>query len=146
MHGKEEWVLIWLGSQYKCVERPVRPVPANISTSDQRCFNVVGQRWKKVDLTLKMKQNLTPDCQRFTTSVQCQCLTLKQRRNDVAQRRNNLVQRCARLLRSCAASFRCCFNVGHWLCIDIVQRCFNVASILVKAVLNPIGLVMIMDL
>ena len=26
MPGKEEWVLVYLGSQHKCVERPVRPV------------------------------------------------------------------------------------------------------------------------
>ena len=26
MPGKEEWVLVWLGSQHKCVGRPVRPV------------------------------------------------------------------------------------------------------------------------
>ena len=30
--------------------------PANISTSDQRCFNVVDQRWNNVDPTLKLKQ------------------------------------------------------------------------------------------
>ena len=24
--GKEEWVLVWLGSQHNCVEPPVRPV------------------------------------------------------------------------------------------------------------------------
>ena len=29
---------------------------ANISTSDQRCFNVVDQRWNNVDLTSKMKE------------------------------------------------------------------------------------------
>ena len=28
----------------------------------------------------------------------------------------------------------------------LIQRCFNIASILVKAILNPIGLVIIMDL
>ena len=26
MPGKEEWVLVWLGSQHKCVEPPVWPV------------------------------------------------------------------------------------------------------------------------
>ena len=53
--------------------------PANISTSDQRCFNVVDQRWNNVDPTLKMKQNLTSDFQRYTTLIQRQSLTLKQR-------------------------------------------------------------------
>ena len=36
-------------------------IPANISTSDQRCLNVVDQRWNNVDPTLKMKQNPTSD-------------------------------------------------------------------------------------
>ena len=39
--------------------------PANISTSDQRCFNV----YLNVDLTLKMKQNPTSDFQRCTTLI-----------------------------------------------------------------------------
>ena len=30
--------------------------PANISMSDQRCFNVVDQRWNNVDPTLKIKK------------------------------------------------------------------------------------------
>ena len=33
--------------------------PANISTSDQRRFNVVDQRWNNVDPMLKMKQKPT---------------------------------------------------------------------------------------
>ena len=57
--------------------------PANISTSDQSCFNVVDQRWKNVDPTLKMKQNPTSDFQCCTTLIQSQCPTLKQRRNNV---------------------------------------------------------------
>ena len=31
----------------------------NISTSDQRCLNVVDQRWNNIDPTLKMKQSST---------------------------------------------------------------------------------------
>ena len=54
-------------------------IPANISTSDQRCFNVVNQRWNNVDSMLKMKQNPTSDFQRYTTLIQRQFLTLKQR-------------------------------------------------------------------
>ena len=49
--------------------------PANISTSYQRCFNVVDQRRNIVDTTLKMKQNPTSDFQR--------CTKLIQRRNNV---------------------------------------------------------------
>ena len=56
-----------------------RGTPANISTSDQRCFNVVDQRWNNVDPTLKMKQNPTSDFQRCTTLIQRRCATLKQR-------------------------------------------------------------------
>ena len=35
--------------------------PANISTSVQRCFNVVNQGWNNVDPMLKKKQNPTSD-------------------------------------------------------------------------------------
>ena len=57
----------------------------NISTTDQRCFNVVDQRWNNVDPKLKMKQNMTSDFQLSTTLIQRQCSTLKQRRSNVAQ-------------------------------------------------------------
>ena len=57
--------------------------PANISTTDHRCFNVVDQRWNNVDLTLRMKQNPTSDFQRCTTLIQRRCATLKQRWNNV---------------------------------------------------------------
>ena len=40
-----------------------------------------------------MKQNLTSDFQRCTTLTKRQCLTLKQRRNNVTQRQNNIAQR-----------------------------------------------------
>ena len=65
--------------------------PANISTSDQRCFSVVDQRWNNVDPTLKMKQNPTSDSQRCTTLIQRQCPTLKQLRNNVT---STMYQRC----------------------------------------------------
>ena len=60
--------------------------PANISTWDQRCFNVLDQHWNKVDLTLKIKQYPTADFQRCTTWLQRQYSTLKQCRNKVVQR------------------------------------------------------------
>ena len=62
---------------------------ANISTSDQRCFNVVNQRCSNVDRTLKMKQNPTSDFQLWTTLIQHRCPTLKQRWINVAQCRYN---------------------------------------------------------
>ena len=68
--------------------------PTNISTSDQRCFNIVDQRWNKVDPTVKMKQNPTSDFQGCTTLRQRQCPTLAQRQSNVTQRRNNVAQRC----------------------------------------------------
>ena len=67
-------------------------LPANISTSDQRCFNVVDQRWNNVDPTLKMKQNLTSDFQSSTTLIQNRCPTLKEHRSNVAKRRSNVAQ------------------------------------------------------
>ena len=49
--------------------------PANISTSDQRCFNVVDQRWNNVDPTLKLKQNPKWFFQRCTTLIQ-RCINI----------------------------------------------------------------------
>ena len=63
------------------------------------------------------------DFQRCTTLIQRQWPTLKQRRKNVTQ--------CRTMLN----------NAGTTL----IQRCFNLASILVKAILNPIGLVKIVD-
>ena len=68
-------------------------VQANISTLDQRCFNVVDHRWNNVDPTLEIKQNPMSDFKRCTTLMQCHCLTLKQRRNNVTQRQNNVAHR-----------------------------------------------------
>ena len=48
-----------------------------------------------------MKQNPTSDFQRCKTLIERQCLTLKQRRNNVIQRQNNvgttLIQHCFKL-------------------------------------------------
>ena len=35
---------------------------------------------------------------------------------------STLYQRCVTLFRRCVTLFRHCFNVGHWRCINIVQR------------------------
>ena len=70
-----------------------KPFPANISTLDQCCFNVVDQRWNNVYPTLKMKQNPTSDFQSCRTLIRRQCPTLKQRWNNVTQRWNNVAQR-----------------------------------------------------
>ena len=59
------------------------PSPANMPTSNQRCFNVVNKRWNNVNPRLEMKQNLTSDFQRCTTLKQRWWLTLKQRWNNV---------------------------------------------------------------
>ena len=88
---------------------------SNISTSNQRCFNVVDHRLNNVDPTLKMKQNPTSHFQRCTTLIQRQCPALKQRRNNSTQRWNNVVS-------------------------TLYQE-----STLVKAILNPVGLMMIAD-
>ena len=44
-------------------------ISANISKSDQRCFNVMDQRSNSVDPTVKMEQNSTMDFQRCTTLI-----------------------------------------------------------------------------
>ena len=67
-----------------------KPIPTNISTSDQRCFNVVNQRWNDVDSTLKIKQNPMLDFPLYTTLIQRQCPALKQRRKNIAQRWYNV--------------------------------------------------------
>ena len=98
--------------------------PGSISTWDQRCFNVVDQRWNNVDLTLKMKQNLTSDFHRCITLMQHQCTTLLKK---FPQRRIKLSQRC--------------FKVD----MTLSQPCFNVVSTLVKAISNPIPLAINME-
>ena len=112
------------GQDQKLFKLIVSSYPASISTSDQRCFNVVDQRWNNVDTTLKMKQNPTSDFQRCTTLIQRESPTMKKRRAALHNVQTTLP------------------NVGTTL----VQRFFNPASTLVKAILNPIGLVMVMVL
>ena len=51
---------------------------ANVSTSDQRCFNVVNQRSSNIDPTRKIKQNPTSDFQCCTILIQLWRGTLKQ--------------------------------------------------------------------
>ena len=97
--------------------------PANISMLDQLCFNVGDQRWTNVDPTLKMKQNPTSDFQ------------LAQRWYNVSARRWNNVEI---TLHNAKTTLH---NVGTTL----IQRCFNLASTLVKAILNSIWLMMIVD-
>ena len=60
--------------------KSVVDIPDNISTPDQRCFNVADQGWNNFDPTLKMKQKPTSDFQRCTTLIQHQFPTLKQGR------------------------------------------------------------------
>ena len=112
------------GQDQKLLKFIVSSYPASISTSDQRFFNFVDQRWNNVDTTLKMKQNPTSDFQRCTTWIQRESPTMKKRRTALHNVQTTLP------------------NVGTTL----VQRCFNLASTLVKAILNPIGLVMVMVL
>ena len=112
------------GQDQKLLKFIVSSYPASISTSDQRCFNFVDQRWNNVDTTLKMKQNPTSDFQRCTTWIQRESPTMKKRRTALHNVQTTLP------------------NVGTTL----VQRFFNPASTLVKAILNPIGLVMVMVL
>ena len=95
------------------VYKPTLTYPANISTSDQRCFNV------KITLIWCWKWN----------KIRRRIFNFAQRWYNVSARRWNNVETTLH-------------NVGTTL----IQRCFNLASTLVKTILNPIGLVMIMDL
>ena len=92
---KEQTALEWAAFNYHLesvrILRFHSAFPTNISTSDQRCFNTVDQSSSNVDLTLKMKQNLTSDFKRCTTLTQRQYPTLKQSPNNVPQRCINVV-------------------------------------------------------
>ena len=90
--------------------------PANISTSDQH--------WNNVDPTLKMNK------------IRRQIFNVTQRWYNVSARRWNNVEA---ILHNVEKTLH---NVGTTL----IQRCFNLATTLVKVILNPVGLVMIMDL
>ena len=98
--------------------------PANISTSDPRCFNVVDQRWNNVDPTLKMNK------------IRRQIVNVTQRWYNVSARRWNNVE----------ATLHNVETTLHNVGTTVIQRCFNLATTLVKVILNPVGLVMIMDL
>ena len=83
----------------------------NISMLDQRCFNILDQRWGP---RLKMKQNPMSDFQHCTTLIQQWCTTLKNR---------------------CTTSFQCCFNVD----MTLSNYCFKVVSASVKPFENQSG-------
>ena len=86
-------------------------LPANISTSDKSCFNVVGQRSNNVDPTLKMKQNLTLYFKG--------CITLKY---NVGARRWYDVK-----------------TTLHNVVTKLYQRCFNTALTFLKLDRNQSG-------
>ena len=95
----------------------IRSSPANISTSDQRCFNV------EITLIRHWKWN----------KIRRWIFNVAQRWYNVSARRWNNVET---TLHNVETTLH---NVGTTL----IQRCFNLASTFVKPVLNPIGLVMI---
>ena len=98
--------------------------PANISTLDQRCFDVVEQRWNNVDPTLKWNKFQ----RRIFNVAQCWYNVSARRWNNVETTLHNVE------------------STLHKVGLTLIQRCFNLASTLDKAILNPIGLVTIMDL
>ena len=113
-----------------------RYYPANISTSDQGCFNVVDHRSNNFDPTLKMKQisevgflTLNKIDTMWVSSVEA---TLNQRCTTSMEPFFNVVQ--------------FYFNVVSTLIWRYLKGCFNVASTSVKAILKPIWLVKSMDL
>ena len=89
--------------------------PDNISKSNQRCLNVVNHRWK----WNKIRRRIFNVAQRWY--------------NFGARRWNNV--------EITLHNNETLYNVGT----KLIQRCFNLASTLVKAVLNPIELVMTVD-
>ena len=78
---------------FSCMQCVAVNVPSQHFNIGSTLFQRCDQRWNNVDPTLKMKQNPTSDFQRFTTLIEPQCATLKQRRNNVTQRQNNVAQR-----------------------------------------------------
>ena len=106
-------------------------LPTKISTSDQRCFNVVDQRWNNVDPTLKMNQNPMLVFQRCTTLIQRYISTLKQRRSNVAQRWSNV--------ETTAQSWNDVETTLHNFDTISYQHCFNVASMLLELFRNQLG-------
>ena len=106
----------------KCVglqpfEKGASTYPANISTSDQHCLNVMDQRWNNVDPALKMKQNPTKDFPCYT----------------------KLIQRLYPYVKTTSKQ--------GWSNVDttISWRCFNVVTTIVKSVLKPMGIVILTD-
>ena len=110
-------------------------LPVNISTSDQSCFTVVDQRWNNVDPMLKMKQNPTFYFQRFISLIQRWCPTLSNVES-MLHNFDTIISQCF------TTSFQRCLNID----MTLSQRCFNVASTLVKAISKLILIVKSMDL
>ena len=94
----------------------------------QRRINVVSTLWINVEITLirRWKWN----------KIRRRIFNVAQRWYNISARRWNNVET---TLHNVETTLH---NVGTTL----IQRCFNLASTLVKTILNPIGLVMIMDL
>ena len=107
----------------------VFPPASNVgSTLFHRWINVVSTLWINVEITLiwRWKWN----------KIRCRIFDVAQRWCYVGARRWNNVKTTLHNIETTL------HNVGTTL----IQRFFNLASTLVKAILNPIRLVMIMDL
>ena len=83
----------------------------NISTSHQRCINIMDHRSNNVDSTLKMKQNPKSDFHRWITLKQSRCLTLKM-----------LNQRCTTSIQPFFSVAQCRFNAV----LTLILHYFNV--------------------
>ena len=113
-----------------------RYYPANFSTSDQGCFNVVDHRSNNFDPTLKMKQISEVG---FLTLNKIDTMW-------VSSVETTLNQRCTTSMEPFFNVVQFCFNVVSTLIWRYLKGCFNVASTSVKAILKPIWLVKSMDL
>ena len=128
MFFKKKWMVIWVWCfapklSFSHVHNDFIISPDNSSTSNQRCLNFVNI---EITLTPRWKWN-----------------KIRRRIFNVAQHWYNINARRWSKVKTTLHKVETTFhNIGK----SLYQRCFNVASILVKGILNPVGLVMIIDL
>ena len=95
---------------------------------NSRHFNVGSTLWTNVEITLNRRWKWNKIRRRIFNVAQCWYNVSARSWNNVETTLNNVETTL--------------HNVG----LTLIQCCYNLASTLVKAILNPVGLVMIMDL
>ena len=128
MFFKKKWMVIWVWCfvsklSFSHVHNGFIISPANSSTSNQPCLNVVNI---EITLTPRWKWN-----------------KIRRRIFNVAPHWYNIsARRWSKVKTTLHKVETTLHNIGK----SLYQRCFNAASILVKGILSPVGLVMIIDL